>query len=102
LFLVWVAIAQSLYQSLFGYAPPASLAAFIGNVFGTPEGWTLILVGNAIGFGFAVLVLATSVITFPMLLDKDVGAAVAVATSVRAVLENPLMMGLWGLFVAVA
>jgi uncharacterized membrane protein len=101
-FLVWVAIAQSLYYSLFGYAPPESFNAFVRDVFTTPEGWTLIVVGNAIGFGFAVLVLVTSVVTFPMLLDKDVGAAVAVATSVRAVAKNPLAMALWGLFVAVA
>lgn len=101
-FLVWVAIAQSLYISLFGYAPPDSFDAFLRDVFDTPSGWTLIVVGNAIGFGFAVLVLATSVVTFPMLLDRDVGAAVAVATSVRAVLANPVTMALWGLLVAVA
>ena len=37
-----------------------------------------------------------------MLLDRDVGAAVAVATSVRAVLANPVTMAVWGLLVAVA
>jgi uncharacterized membrane protein len=101
-FLVWVAMAQSLYISLFGYGPPASFEAFLRNVFDTPEGWTLIVVGNAIGFVFAVVVLATSVVTFPMLLDRDAGAAVAVATSVRAVIQNPLVMAAWGLFVAMA
>jgi uncharacterized membrane protein len=36
-----------------------------------------------------------------MLLDRDVGAAVALLTSVRVVVANPLTMALWGLIVAV-
>jgi uncharacterized membrane protein len=43
-----------------------------------------------------------SVVSFPLLLDRDVGAIVAMHTSVRAVLRNPLMMAVWGLFVAAA
>jgi uncharacterized membrane protein len=39
------------------------------------------------------------VVSFPLLLDRDVGAAVAVLTSVRAVLANPLVMAAWGLIV---
>ena len=35
-----------------------------------------------------------------MLLDRDVGAAVAVLTSIRVVAENPLTMALWGFIVA--
>ena len=56
--------------------------------------------GNAIGFAFAVVVLSTSVVSFPLLLDRNVGVAVAVRTSVKAVLANPLTMALWGLIVA--
>jgi uncharacterized membrane protein len=60
----------------------------------------LIILGNGIGFLFAAFVLAISVISFPILLDRDVGVAVAIHTSVRAVLANPAMMALWGLIVA--
>jgi uncharacterized membrane protein len=45
-------------------------------------------------------VLSISVVSFPMLLDRNVGVAAAVHTSVRAVMANPLTMGLWGLIVA--
>src|SRR5262249_46129883 len=62
--------------------------------------WTLILVGNFVGFLFAVVALTISVVSFPLLLDRDVGAAVALLTSVRVVLANPLTMALWGLIVA--
>jgi uncharacterized membrane protein len=62
----------------------------------------LIFLGNILGFIFAVAVLSISVISFPLLLDRDVGAAVAVYTSVKAVAMNPLTMALWGLIVAAA
>jgi hypothetical protein len=60
----------------------------------------LIILGNATGFVFAVVALSISVVSFPLLLDRNVGVAVAVHTSVRAVLVNPLTMALWGLSVA--
>jgi uncharacterized membrane protein len=101
IFLVWIAVAQSIYVANFGYAPAASMPDFIGQVLGTRAGWALIVVGNGVGFLFAVLVLTLSVVSFPLLLDRDVGAATAILTSVRAVLANPLPMAVWGLIVAV-
>ena len=58
------------------------------------------MVGVGVGFLFALLVLSISVVSFPMLLDRDVGLYTAVATSVRAVLANPVPMAVWGLIVA--
>ena len=100
-FLIWLMTAQWLYQSLFGYGSPESIGQFLSDILTTSEGWILIIAGNGIGFLFAVLVLTISVVSFPLLLDRDVGAMVAVHTSVRVVLRNPLMMAAWGLFVAV-
>ncbi|TGV93842.1 DUF2189 domain-containing protein, partial [Mesorhizobium sp. M2D.F.Ca.ET.145.01.1.1] len=101
LFLLWLFTAQSIYTSLFGSEPPASVGAFLRDVLTTKKGWTLILLGNAAGLVFAVVVLATTVVAFPLLLDRDVGAVSAIETSARAVMANPLQMALWGLIVAV-
>jgi uncharacterized membrane protein len=101
-FLTWMTTARLLYQSIFGYEVPASFAQLINQVLTTSEGMRLIVFGNIIGFVFAVAVLSISVISFPLLLDRDVGAAVAVYTSVKAVAMNPLTMALWGLIVAAA
>jgi uncharacterized membrane protein len=60
----------------------------------------LIIVGNGIGFLFALAVLIISVVSFPLLLDRDVGAVEAVLTSVRAVAANPVPMAIWGSIVA--
>lgn len=100
IFLVWLAVAQAIYVANFGYAAPASIRAFVDGVLFTPAGWTLIVVGSGVGFLFAVVVLTISAVSFPLLLDRDVGAAVALATSVRAVAANPLTMAAWGLIVA--
>jgi uncharacterized membrane protein len=102
IFGVWLAVANGIYVANFGYRQPASLAEFADMVLATPEGHNLIVVGNAVGFLFAVLAFALSVVSFPMLLDRNVGVAVAIATSVKAILTNPVTMALWGLIVAAA
>jgi len=79
---------------------PASVTSFLHEVMTTPAGWKLIILGNGIGLLFAILVLATSVVSFPMLIDRKVDALTAVQTSVRAVIANPVTMAIWGLIVA--
>lgn len=101
IFVAWLLTAQALYTGLFGPEAPASLAALYEQVTTTDAGWWLFLYGNAIGLVFALAVLCTTVIAFPLLLDRDAGLAAAVYTSMKAVATNPLEMLLWGLIVAV-
>jgi uncharacterized membrane protein len=97
---IWLALADAIYVADFGYASPVSIGTFVHEVLTTSAGWNLIIVGNLVGFCFAAVVLTIGVVSFPLLLDRDVGAAVALLTSIRAVLKNPLIMALWGLIVA--
>jgi uncharacterized membrane protein len=66
----------------------------------TQRGWAMIGIGIGVGFLFALVVLATSVVSFPLLIDRDVDVDTAVRTSLRAVAANPGPMALWGLIVA--
>jgi uncharacterized membrane protein len=100
LFLLWLVVAQIIYVVTLGPLPPVSVASFLGDVFTTSAGWTMIVVGIGVGFLFALLALAVSVVSFPLLLDRNVGIGTAVSTSVRAVAANPGVMALWGLIVA--
>ena len=102
IFFTWLAVAQAIYVAAFGHAAAASTPEFISRVLRTPEGWMLIVVGNAVGFLFALMVLTISVVSFPLLLDRDAGAADAVLTSMRVVSRNPVVMAVWGLIVAVS
>ncbi len=100
IFLIWLAVAQAIYVANFGYAAPASVRQFVDDVFNTSAGWHLIAVGTGVGFLFAVLALTLGAISFPLLLDRDVGAAAALLTSIRVVAANPVTMALWGFIVA--
>jgi len=102
IFLLWLVAANVIYDGTLGPEAPASIAAFARDVFTTRAGWAMILVGVGVGFLFAVLVLAISVVSFPLLLDQDVGLHTAVRTSVNAVTANPGPLALWGLIIAAA
>ena len=109
-FMLWLEAAQVIYQvtlaPIMSAAGPISPGTFFRAVLATPEGWAMILVGNLVGLLFAVIVLTLTVVSFPLLLDRDIpgGAAaqasVAVQASVAAVVANPGPMALWGLIVA--
>ncbi len=100
IFFVWLGVAQLIYMLTLGPERPASFSSVLGDVFGTSAGWTMTLVGIAVGFLFAVVVLSISVVSFPLLLDRDVGLRRAIETSLRVVAANPVTMVMWGAIVA--
>lgn len=102
IFLVWIAVAWGIYAATLGPQPPASLSGFLGDVFTTGAGWTMIVLGLGVGFLFAAFTFAISAISFPLMLDRDVGVGEAMRTSMRAVAANPVPMALWGLVIAAA
>ncbi len=102
IFGLWLLAAWAIWSVTLGGQPPASLGVFLGQVLGTGAGWAMIVVGIAVGFGFALAVLATSVVSFPMLLDRNVGVPRAVKTSVEVARANPRVIGTWGIIVAVS
>src|SRR5919107_3305557 len=54
IFMVWLTTARLLYQSIFGYEVPASYSQFINQVLASGEGMRLMVIGNILGFCFAV------------------------------------------------
>lgn len=100
LFLTWLGTAWAIFQLTMGGTAPAAPAAFVREVLFTAPGQTMIVVGMGVGFVFALLAMMISVVSFPMLLDRDAGLDTAIRTSFRAVIENPGPMALWGAVVA--
>jgi len=98
-FTLWLTAAQALYESLFGASTPQTLGGLVNQILTEPGGMTLLITGTMLGALFAVVTLCTTVVAFPLLLDRDVGAFVAVETSFRAVLANPVPMLAWGIMV---
>jgi len=101
IFFVWLLAAGALYALLFGWSTPQSIPEFLTMVFTTPRGWALIGIGAVIGAVFGWVVLALSVVSLPMLVDRDVSAAEAVSASWRAAHANKSEMIRWGILVTV-
>ncbi|MDB5735608.1 MAG: hypothetical protein JWN16_2245 [Alphaproteobacteria bacterium] len=100
LFLAWLAVAWVIFQNTMGPVVPSSPLAFAHDVFFTAGGRAMIALGVGAGFVFALLAMMLSVVSFPLLLDRDTGLDTAITTSFRAVIANPGPMALWGLVVA--
>jgi uncharacterized membrane protein len=96
LFLAWNIVAAVIYGATLGSSTAAPQAPFFVRVFTTGAGWTMIVAGCAAGAVFAVLALAISSISFSLVLDRPVTARQAIATSVRAMMRNPLFVFVWG------
>ena len=99
IFVVWMFTAYTIYNLTLGPEPPVSISAFVGDVLATIAGWQLLFFGTAIGFVFAALVLAISLVSFPLLIDRRVGIPNAVITSVKITAKNPVPGAVWGVII---
>ena len=97
---LWLFVAHFIYLLSFGPEPPESMNDFAREVFTTSAGWTMIVVGIGVGFLFALVAAVISVVSFPLLLDRNVGVLTAIRMSVRVVTANPGVMALWGVIIA--
>jgi uncharacterized membrane protein len=99
LFVAWLIAASLIYQATIGADNP-TVSQFISRLFTTPQGWTMIILGNLVGLVFAVATLVLSVVSFPLVVDKTVDPLTAVMTSIDAFKENPTVLASWGLRIA--
>ena len=90
----------AIYHSVLGPQPLESYGTFLGGLLGTFQGWLLLAIGVSVGAVFATVVLAISVVSFPLLLDRNVGLEKAVGTSLRAARLNAVPVAAWGGIVA--
>ena len=99
IFFAWLLAAGALYALIFGWRTPDTVGGFVAMVLTTPRGWELIIAGAIVGAVFGWLVLALSVVSMPMLVDRDLTASEAVSASWRAANANRGEMIRWGLIV---
>jgi uncharacterized membrane protein len=101
IFVAWLVAATLIFGQTMGGLRFPSYTSFLRAVFATPEGWALILIGNAVGFLFAAFSFALTAVSFPLLLDRPVSLRTALATSLAAIRTNPGPMAVWALTIAV-
>ncbi|WP_291844637.1 DUF2189 domain-containing protein [Maricaulis sp.] len=99
LLMIWMRVAQILLVVLAPFAP-LEPGAFLNFLLTDGAGLTLLAVGTVFGGALATLSFAISVIAFPLLVDRDVDAITALATSFNAVLKQPFVMVTWAWLIA--
>jgi len=92
--LVW-ARASLIVFALFYTGEMPTVAGFVGQIF-SPDNLEFLFAYLCVGGFFALLVFAISVVSVPMMLDRDTDGIVAVLTSLRAVGANVPVMIVWG------
>ncbi len=92
--LVW-ARASLIVFALFYTGEMPTVAGFVGQIV-SPDNLEFLLAYLCVGGFFALLVFAISVVSVPMMLDRDTDGVVAVLTSLRAFAANVPAMVVWG------
>jgi uncharacterized membrane protein len=100
IYIAWVQTAFLLFMMFFADSPFPPLESFVPRLLFTWQGVTLLVVGTMEGAALATLVFAICAISAPMLMDRPVGVATAILTSVRAVWFNAKPMALWAVLIA--
>ena len=101
IFWIWMYQIRTLVAVFFGSAGFATFSGFLDAVFTTETGFLFLAVGHLVGAVIALVLFSLTVISCPLLLDRDSDFVTAMVLSVRAVLASPIVMLGWGLFVVV-
>ena len=102
IFWIWIYQVRLLLALFLGRMSFPSFASFFEIIATTPEGWLFIGVGHIVGACFALVLFSLTVISIPMILDRDVDFITGMITSVNAVVKSPIVMLSWGVFVTLA
>ncbi|WP_333714806.1 DUF2189 domain-containing protein [Yoonia sp.] len=99
-FLFWTFLAHMIFALFMGLSTMTNISQSY-EVFLTPNGLAMIAVELGVGAVLAFLLFSLTVVSLPLVLDREVDFVTAMLTSLRAVRENLMVMGLWAAFIAV-
>jgi len=99
-FILWMYQVRILLILTLGFKNFTSFAEFAHLVATTSDGWLFLALVHLDGLIFALVTFSLTVVSFPLLLDREVDFVTAMITSVQSVTRNPRTMISWGLIVA--
>ncbi|MCU0827952.1 MAG: DUF2189 domain-containing protein [Tabrizicola sp.] len=99
-FLFWNFLSHMIFALFLGNGTMTNVSSSLA-VFLSPEGLAMLAFGTAVGAVFATLLFSLTVVSLPMLLDREVDFVTAMLTSFALVRENPRVMLGWGALIAV-
>ena len=95
--LLWGRASLVVFAVFFNTGMPSTTGVI--NAIFNPENWEFLAVYVVVGGIFAGLVYAISVVSIPMILDRDTDAISAAITSLQVVFGNVAVMLLWGVLI---
>jgi uncharacterized membrane protein len=98
-FMFWVFVAHTIFALFFGLQP---ISGSTWSMLFSPTGLSMLAVGTAIGGAMAAVFYMLTVVSLPLLLDREVDFITAMITSVRCVTANFAVMAVWAVVIAVA
>lgn len=102
IYFIWVEFAMLLFMLFFGSGDLPSADAFVPALLFTGQGLGLLIVGTIVGMGLALVVFATTAVSVPLMMTREIDLVTAVTTSVRTVIDNPKPMILWAALIVAA
>ncbi len=102
IFWIWIYQVRLLVAIILGEMSFATWARFLEIITTTTEGLIFILVGHVVGAFLAMVLFSVTVVSIPLLLDRDVDFITAMITSISTVFKSPVVMLSWGVFVTLA
>jgi len=94
-FLFWNFLSHMIFALFLGNAVMTNVSSSLA-VFLSPEGLMMLGFGTLVGAAFATLLFSLTVVSLPMLLDREVDFVTAMLTSFALVQANPRIMLGWG------
>jgi uncharacterized membrane protein len=102
IFWIWMYQIRLLIALILGQLTFSSWENFFMIVTTTPQGWAFVIIGHVVGAILALFLFSVTVVSFPLLLDRDLDFITAMITSVKTVFTSPVVMLSWGVFVTLA
>jgi len=102
IFIMWMYQIRFLTALFLGLnASFSSFQQFMTQVLTTNEGLVFLFVGNVMGAALAAILFSLTVVSFPLLLERDLDFVTAMITSVRSVAASPVPMLGWAAVITV-
>lgn len=98
-FLFWTFLAHMIFALFMGLGPMTNVMSSY-EVFLTANGLTMIAVELAVGGVLAFILFALTVVSLPLVLDKEIDFMTAMLLSFRCVQQNFVVMAVWAFVIA--
>jgi len=98
--LFWTFLAHMIFAVFMGLSTAVNVSSSF-EMFLTPEGLRMVAAEIVVGAALAYLLFAMTVVSLPLLLEKEIDFVTAMILSIRTVSENFVVLTIWAVIIAI-